>query len=73
MGQAHARWLLAIRRGLAPVTVGLILSSGFFLASAADIGWTSLALTCATVLLLLCTGFNPLWLILAGALFGLLN
>ena len=69
---AHTRWMLALRRGLAPVTVGLILSSGFILARAADTGWLGIALSGATVLVLLSTRCNPLWLIAAGAASGLL-
>jgi len=69
---AHTRWLKAVRSGLAPITVGLVLSSGFILARAVDSSWHGIALTAVTVLLMLRTTLNPLWLIGAGALFGLI-
>lgn len=70
---ADTRWLNAFRRGMAPITVGLVLSSGFLLARATDVRWSSVALTALTVaVLLLRSRWNPLWLIVAGALFGLI-
>ncbi|MGV8893357.1 MAG: chromate transporter [Burkholderiaceae bacterium] len=70
---AHTRWLNAFRRGMAPITVGLVLSSGFLLAQAGNINLSSIILTSLTVaVLLLRSRWNPLWLIIAGALFGLL-
>lgn len=69
---AHTRWLNAFRRGMAPITVGLVLSSGFLLARAVDTRWSSVVLTGLTVaVVLLRSRWNPLWLIVAGALFGL--
>lgn len=70
---AHAHWLKAVRRGLAPITVGLVLSTGLILAQAADTSWRGIALSGATVLVMLRTGWNPLWLIAAGAIFGIVN
>jgi chromate transporter len=59
----------AIQRGLAPVTVGLVLASGYVLARAADDGWIAYGLTGATALLALNTRWHPLWfLAVAGAL-----
>jgi chromate transporter len=70
---AHTRWLNAFRRGMAPITVGLVLSSGLLLAQAVDINLSSIVLTAVTVaVVLLRSRWNPLWLIIAGALFGLL-
>lgn len=70
---AHTRWLNAFRRGMAPITVGLVLSSGFLLAQTVNAGMSSIVLTGLTVaVVLLRSRWNPLWLIVAGALYGLL-
>lgn len=61
----------AIRRGLAPITIGLTLSSGWILAYSADHDWRGALITLLTVALMLRTRFNPVWLILAGALAGM--
>lgn len=59
----------AIQRGLAPVTVGLILASGYVLVRATDQTWAAYALTGATALMALATRIHPLWfLLVAGAL-----
>jgi chromate transporter len=59
----------AIQRGLAPVTVGLVLASGYVLARTADHSLAPFAVTGATALLALTTRVHPLWyLVVAGAL-----
>lgn len=59
----------AIQRGLAPVTVGLILAGGYVLVRATDVTWMAYALTAASTLLALSTRIHPLWfLVTAGAL-----
>jgi chromate transporter len=60
----------AIQRGLAPVTVGLVLASGYVLARAADDGWIAYALTATTALLALNTRWHPLWFLTAAAALG---
>jgi chromate transporter len=61
----------AIRAGLAPIAIGLTLSSGWILAHSADRDWRGALLTLATAALMLRTRLNPLWLILAGAIAGM--
>ena len=68
-----ARWMTIIRRALAPVTIGLLMATGATLAQGADHSIATVALTIATVAVALLTRFNPLWLIAAGALFGVLG
>ena len=70
----HHRWLQAIRDGLAPLTVGLLLSSGWLLA------WQNVArprdvllLAPALLISLGSKKLNPLWLLLSGALIGALG
>ncbi|MBE0614351.1 MAG: chromate transporter [Burkholderiales bacterium] len=61
----------AIRGGLGPIAIGLTLSSGWILAHSADHDWRGALLTLLTVVLMLRTRLNPMWLILAGALAGM--
>ena len=65
-----AAWRIAIQRGLAPVTVGLILSSGYILIRTADHTWIAYAITAATLLLSLSTRLHPLWLLAVAAVLG---
>lgn len=67
------RWIRAIHDGLAPITVGLLLSSGWLLAAqnVRDI-WQGFWVIVVVILSLL-TRINPLWLLLGGALAGALG
>lgn len=70
-----APWQRIMRRGLTPVTIGLIVAGGYVMAVASDTGWGSAAVTVAAAGLMLATRLNPLWTLgVAGALggFGLL-
>ncbi len=60
----------ALREGLAPITIGLILASGWVLVGSSDHDWRGYALTAATVVVFTRTRLNPLWLVAAGALAG---
>jgi chromate transporter len=60
----------AIQWGLAPVTVGLVLASGYIVARTVDQTWMALALTAATVAVTLGTRLHPLVLLAAGAALG---
>jgi chromate transporter len=66
-------WVRAFRVGMAPITIGLLLATGWILASP-NLGrpWL-LGVSAATVALLMLTRLNPLWLIAAGALAGVLQ
>jgi chromate transporter len=66
-----AHWQDFIRQSLAPISIGLILASGWVLGRAADTDWLGLAITVATVAALLWSKLNPLWLLAAAALLGL--
>jgi chromate transporter len=63
-------WQRIVRRGLAPVTIGLVIAGGYVMAVAGDAGWRSIALTAAAGGLLLATRINPLLLVAAGAAIG---
>jgi chromate transporter len=67
-----AAWQRRIRRGLAPVTIGLIIAGGYVMAHTGS-GWASLAVTTAAVVLMLATRINPLWLVASGGALGALG
>ena len=76
---AAARWgearrdtrgVQAFVTGLAPLTVGLVLSSGFLLGKPSYGNPWLLATMIATVLVCVRTKVNPVWLIAAGGLVG---
>jgi chromate transporter len=71
--QAHPKsaFGIAIRRGLTPITIGLIFSSAWILVPAVNADWRGYALTALTVVLLVRTKLNPIWLLVGGALTGL--
>jgi len=76
VGHLHARYPQvalgrAIRRGLTPITIGLMLASGWTLMRAVDHDWRGSLLTLLAVVLVLRTPWNPLWLLAAGALAGM--
>ncbi len=61
----------AVRNGLAPVSVGLLLAGVWVLFDTTDPNWRkSTAVLCALAVTLL-TRINPLWLIVAGAVAGM--
>jgi chromate transporter len=70
----ESRGLRAFTTGLAPLTIGLLLSTGWILlqpARAHPIGMV--ALSVGTVALMLRTRLSPLWAICAGALAGVMG
>ena len=78
VGHLHARYPQAalgraIRRGLTPITIGLMLASGWILMRAVNHDWRGYLLTLLTVVMVLRTPWNPLWLLAAGALAGMVG
>ncbi|MDB5887196.1 MAG: chromate transporter [Rhodocyclales bacterium] len=65
-------WRIAIERGLAPITIGLVLGSGCLLAQTAGGHWQTYALTAGSAVASYRSGKNPLWWLAAGALLGVL-
>jgi chromate transporter len=65
-----APWRIATQRALAPITVGLVLASGYVLTRTADHSWTAYAITAATLALTLRTSVHPLWMLGAAAALG---
>jgi chromate transporter len=65
-----SRWRLAVEKGLAPISMGLLFAAGVIIVRAADHGWSAMLVTAATTAILVFTRVNPL-VIMAGA--GLLG
>ena len=63
-------WRSVLQDGLAPVTVGLVLGSGWVLTRAADHTAVAYALTVSAVVWSLGTRWSPLWLIAGAAALG---
>ena len=64
------QWQRIVRRGLAPLTVGLVIAGGYVMARAGDNGWQGAAITAAAVALIALTRINPLWILTAGGALG---
>jgi chromate transporter len=65
-----APWQRIVRRGLAPLTIGLVTAGGYVMAQAADVGWRAAAITAAAAAVMLCTRINPFWILAAGGALG---
>ena len=63
-------WQRIVRLGLAPLTIGLVIAGGYVMARAADTGWQGGLVTAAAAGLMLATGLNPLWILIAGGAAG---
>ena len=69
----HAPWQRVARRGLAPVTLGLILGGGTVMARAADTNWQSATVTMIAAAVILWVRVNPLWILIAAGAAGALD
>jgi chromate transporter len=63
----------AIRRGLTPITIGLTFASAAILMRAVNHDWRGYLLSLFTLAVVLRKPWNPLWLLAAGALAGMLG
>ncbi len=63
----------AVRRGLTPITIGLMFAGATILVRTVSHDWRGYLLTFATVAIVLRKTLNPLWLLGAGALAGILR
>ena len=63
-------WQRIVRRGLLPLTIGLVIAGGYVMARSAVVGWQSVAVTAAAATLMLGTRLNPLWILIAGGVLG---
>jgi chromate transporter len=68
-----ARWRRAVEAGLAPITIGLVLATGWLVARGALAGWMAYAITAVTAALVGLTQINPIWLLVVAGALGLLG
>ena len=66
-------WRKSIQRGLAPVSIGLLLAGCFSLAKGAIFGLETAAIAAGVLLILLQTKTNPALLVLGAAVIGMLS
>lgn len=66
-------WRQSIQRGLAPVSIGLLLAGCFTMAKGAITGLETGALAVGTLLILLQYRINPALLVVAGGVIGILS
>jgi chromate transporter len=64
-------WVRAFRVGMAPITIGLLLATGWILAAQNVANPLLVVVSVATIAMLVKTRINPLWLIAAGAAAGI--
>ena len=67
----ESRVRAVIQRALAPIAIGLVLASGYTLASAADRSIAAVVLTVAATGAVAYTRVNPVWVLAAAAAVGL--
>ena len=63
----------AFTQGMAPLTIGLLLATGWVLAGPAAGRFGSVSLVAATVLVMMRTKLSPMWAVAAGAVVGALG
>src|SRR5690606_14477732 len=63
---ADSPWKVALQRGLAPLTIGLMLAGTWVLAKAVIAGPTTAVIAVVVTVILLVRHINPVFLILAG-------
>ena len=63
----------AVERGLAPLTVGLILATGFVMIRASETGWQAYVLTAVCTLIFTTTKINPIFIVAGAGLIGYLG
>ena len=69
----HSPLRIVVQRALSPLAIGLILASGYTLARGADRSPGAAVLTLIATALLAWTRVNPVWVLLVGAVAGLVG
>ena len=65
-----APWRIALQAAIAPVTVGLIVASGYVLTRTVGHEWPAYGVTLATLALAMTTRIHPLWYLAIAAALG---
>jgi chromate transporter len=66
----QSKWRIAVERGFAPMTTGLILASALVISRAADHDWRTYALTAICTFIFVRTTVNPLLIVAAAGVIG---
>jgi chromate transporter len=69
----EAGWRRQVQAGLTPVTVGLVTAAAALFCATTSTGIATALLTAAATGMLLTTRLNPLWILAAGALLGVVG
>jgi chromate transporter len=69
----HRRGVKALTTGLAPISVGLLLATAWVLTDPSRDRWGTIPLLVLTVVLMQRTRISPVWLILCGAVAGVVG
>lgn len=64
----NSRWQIAMEQGLAPISIGLILASGWVILQSIDNNWVSYVFIAVTIWDTIKMKVNPLWIMLIAAL-----
>jgi len=67
-----APWRKVLQRALVPISVGLIVSGGYVLATPRGLDWQSALIAGAGAAMLYATRLNPLWILSGGGVLGFL-
>lgn len=67
-----APWRATVQRALLPVTVGLVLAGGYVLGTPGGLDWRNALIMGASAATVFATRLNPLWILAAGGLLGIL-
>ena len=68
-----SKWRVAVERGFAPLTVGLILATSLVMSRAADHDWRAYLITAVATVIFVRTETNPLIVVAAAAVLGYLG
>lgn len=68
-----SKWRIAVEKGFAPLTVGLILATSLVMSRAADHDWRAYLMTAVATVIFVRTNTNPLIVVGAAALLGYLG
>jgi chromate transporter len=66
----QSKWRIAVEKGFAPLTVGLILASSLVMSRAADHDWRAYLLTAVCTLIFVRTKLNPLLIVAVAGVIG---
>lgn len=69
----RSNWRVAVEKGLAPLTVGLILATSLVMSRAADHDWRAYLVTAVCTVIFVRTSVNPLIVVVAAGAIGYLG